>query len=171
MPAEELSRQEVIYLSLTPCRSFCVLREPSTNIFKEFPIYDCRNATFNPNILVCVNTDILLIAEHGFEAVSIKFRVLCGLITSRIEFAANISNGFTIGIKLKRFLDNVSSIRVYNQFVIFKLISERDMTTNAPAFQSRLSHTTSYLLGKLSREKFSHALQDRLQDYAFRAVS
>ena len=65
---------------------------------------------------------------------------------------------------------NMSCGWVYDQFVIFDFIAERDMASNAVALHGRLSHTTSDLLGQFGRVELSHALQDGLQNNPFRVL-
>jgi len=98
MAAEELSGQEVIYLGLAPCRGFCVLREPTAHRFKQLLVDDGRNAVLHFNVLVGVDPDIPLIAEHGLEAVPVKFNPLGCTVALGIEHPANVRNGFPIGI-------------------------------------------------------------------------
>ena len=98
MAAEEFSGQEVIYLGLAPCGGFCVLREPTAHRFKQLLVDDGRNAVLHFNVLVGVDPDIPLIAEHGLEAVPVKFNSLGCTVALGIEHPANVCNGFPIGI-------------------------------------------------------------------------
>lgn len=114
--------------------------------FKQVFVDDGWNTVFNTNIPVGIDPDISFIAKHGLETVAVEFHSLCGAIAFRIEHTANFSHGFSVGIELERFLNDVSCLRVNYQFVIFNLISERNMTSDTLAFQSRLSHATGDFL-------------------------
>ena len=123
MTAEQLSRQEVVYLGFPSCRGFCVLGEPTAYRFKQVFVDDGWNTVFNANISVGIDSNISFIAKHGLETVAVEFHSLCGAIAFRIEHTANFSHGFSVGIELERFLNDVSCLRVNYQFVIFNLIS------------------------------------------------
>lgn len=146
MAAEELSRQEVIYLGLAPCRGFCVLREPMANRFKQFLVNDSGNPTFNLYVLVGIYPDIPLIAEHRLEAVPVKLYALGCTVALCVEYTANVGHGFPVGIEFKSLLDDMSGCRIDDQFVIFNFITERDMTPYAVAFQGGLPHAPGNFL-------------------------
>lgn len=146
MTAEQLSRQEVIYLSLAPCRGCGGLRKPPLYRFKQLLVNDGGNTIFNDNIFVGVSADVASITEHGLKAATVELRIFGSLISGRVKLSANRSNTFTIGVKRERFLNDVGGIRVNNQLMIFYLVSEGDMTTYAVALQGRLTHTSRDLL-------------------------
>ena len=158
MTAEQLSRQEVIYLSLTPCWGCGGLRKPPLHRFKQLLVNNGGNTIFDDNIFVGISADVASITEHGLKATAVKLRVFGGLISGRVKLSANASYAFTIGIKRERFLNDVGGVGVNDQFVIFHLVSEGNVTAYAVALQSRLTHTSRDLLRQLGREKLSHTL-------------
>ena len=54
----------------------------------------------------------------------------------------------------------MGGIRIDDQFVIFNLVTERNMTANTMTFQSGLPHASGDLLGKVSGIVFGNTLQD-----------
>ena len=72
MPAEQLSRQKVIHLSLTPCGCVSGQGKPPLYRFKEVFVDDGGNSVFLLYILVDVCSNIPHILEHGFETASVE---------------------------------------------------------------------------------------------------
>lgn len=130
MAAEEFSGQEVIYLGLSPCRSFCVFREPTAYRFKQLLVNDSRNASFHLNIFVGIDSDISLVTEHGFETIPVKLHSFGCTVAFCIKHTANVSHSFSIGIEFKSLSDDMSGGRIDNQLVIFNLIAEGDMASD-----------------------------------------
>ena len=146
MTAEQLSRQEVIYLSLAPCWGCGGLRKPPLYRFKQLLVDDGWNTIFNDNILVGVSADVASITKHGLKTAAVELRIFGSLISGRVKFSANGGNAFTIGVKRERFLNDVGGVRVNNQLMIFHLVSEGNMTAYAVALQGGLTHTSRDLL-------------------------
>ena len=146
MTAEQLSRQEVIYLSLAPCRGCGGLRKPPLYRFKQLLINDGGNTIFDDNILVGISADVTSVTEHGLKAAAVELRIFGSLISGRVKLSANVSYAFAVGVKRKRFLNDVGGVRVNDQLMIFHFVSEGDMTAYAVALQGRLTHTSRDLL-------------------------
>ena len=146
MTAEQLSRQEVIYLSLAPCGGCGGLRKPPLYRFKQLFINDGGNTIFDDNILVGISADVTSVTEHGLKAAAVELRVFGGLISGRVKLSANISYAFAVGVKRERFLNDVSGVRVNDQLVIFHLVPKGNMTAYTVALQGRLTHTSRDLL-------------------------
>lgn len=133
MPAEQLSGQEVIYLSFTPCRCVSGQRKPPLHRFKEVFVDNGRNGVFLLYVFVDVCSDIPHILEYGFKTASVKLRVLGGAIAFAVEDTANLSHTLAVGVELKCFLNDMGSFRIYYKSMIFDFVAQRDMATNAMA--------------------------------------
>ena len=136
--------------------------------FKQILVDDGWNAPFLLKIFVAVDSDIPSVAKHRLKAVPVEFSSLGCPVAFSIEHTANIGYGFSIGIEFKSLLDNMSSIGIDDQFVIFNLVAKRSMTTDTVTLQSGLSHASGDLLRKVSGIVFGYTLQDSFQDDTFR---
>lgn len=136
--------------------------------FKQILVDDGRNTPFLLKIFVAVDSDIPSVAKHRLKAVPVEFSSLGCPVAFSIEHTANIGYGFSIGIEFKSLLDNMSSIGIDDQFVIFNLVAKRNMTADTVTLQSGLSHASGDLLGEIGGVVFGNTLQDGLQDDTFR---
>ena len=136
MPTEQLSRQEVIYFSLTPCGCVSGQGKPPLYRFKEVFVNDGWNGVFFLYVLVDVCANIPHILEHGFEAASVELGVLGGTIAFVIEDTANLSHALAVGVELECFLNDMSGCRIYHELMIFDFIAQGDMTTNGVTLHS-----------------------------------
>ena len=72
MSAEQFSRQEVIYLSFTPCGCVSGQRKPPLHRFKEVFVDNGWNGVFLLYVFVDVCSDISHILKYGFKTASVK---------------------------------------------------------------------------------------------------
>ena len=142
MAAEQLSRQEVIYLGLAPCGGSSGLRKPSLDGIEKFPVDDSGNTVFYANVLVSISTDVADVLEHHLKATAVEFSIFCGFISCRIEFSSNFRNTYPIGVERKGFLHNMGGIWVYDQLMIFNFIPEWNVSPDTMALQSGFTHTS-----------------------------
>lgn len=94
MTAEQLSRQEVVYLGFPSCRCFCVLREPPLYRFKQVFVDDSRNATINANIDDYINTCY----EDDFENIETELNEY-NFYYYHITIKPGYYEGFTLNIE------------------------------------------------------------------------
>ena len=146
MTAEQLSRQEVIYLSLAPCWGCGGLRKPPLYRFKQLLVNDGWNTIFDDNIFVGISADVTSVTEHGLKAAAVELCIFGSLISGRVKLSANVSYAFAVGVKRERFLNDVGGVRVNDQLVIFHLVPKGNMTAYTVALQGRLTHTSRDLL-------------------------
>lgn len=127
MTAVEFPRKKVYVLCLKLSWGFAYGFQAGLYQIESLTVNERRYSVLCPVVMKLVYTNVFLIAENLAERTLAEACTLGSFVPLGIEGTTYIGNAMTFCIHFKCFPDNRSGFFIYDQFLTFCLISQRDL--------------------------------------------